>query len=101
MNIGKGKERYLFGYPREDGEEELREMTLGRFARDKVFVSDPGEAIHVLHRANETIWHVWKRFEDRAGNIVWKPQDIEEFANMAEEYRRSFVAPNTKTEYRK
>ena len=101
MNINKGKKVYLIGYPRDDGEEELREMTLAWFARDHVSVSNPGEAIQVLHRANETIWHVWRRSEDRAGNTVWKPQDLEEFANMAVEYRRNFVAPNTKTEYRK
>lgn len=101
MNIGKGKERYLFGYPRKDGEEELREMTLAWFARDRVSVSNPGEAIQVLHRANETIWHVWKRLGDRAGNTVWKPQDLREFADIVEEYRSLFVPTGIKKEFRK
>lgn len=101
MNINKGKEVYLIGYPREDGEEELREMTLAWFARDHFSMSNPGKAIQMLHRANETIWHVWKRSKDRAGNTVWKPQDLEEFAGMAEEYRTLFAPPRVKTELRK
>lgn len=83
------KELYLFQYaddPHPSKGQVLRESTLDRLVLNPLNRISYDKKNNVLHLPTDTILAVYKKTEDRAGNIIWVEQKLSEFYQRCVDY---------------
>jgi hypothetical protein len=83
------KELYLFQYaddPHSSKGWVLREGTMDRLVLDPLNRISYDKNSDVLHLPTDTILAVYKKTEDRAGNIIWVEQNLSEFYQRCVDY---------------
>jgi len=90
MKISDGDEVFRLGYPRDTGEEDILDITLEQIAKVPLSLEKIGDSKLecYIHRGNETIWHVWRKAMGLKFDIMWRPMDLEEFVDYANDFGR-------------
>ena len=82
-------EKYLFQYaddPHPSKGWVLREGTIDRLVHDSLNRIDYDKSHDILHLPTDAILAVYKKTEDRAGNIIWVEQKLSEFYQRCVDY---------------